>query len=157
MESMNGSWPGEVASYDGDSRTCRVRIPGITDGSSVLPIAVFSNPLGDRSSDTEIRILPNDPVWLQFECGDPRFPIITGYRTPRVGNPVEWRRWRHANVEITADLDLVLNATTLKVFVSADATVTVGGNAHVQVNGSTTVSSDGPATISAPTINLNGR
>ena len=31
--SIAGMLPGEVASYDPHARTCRVRIPGITDGS----------------------------------------------------------------------------------------------------------------------------
>ena len=111
MDSIPGLLPGEVASYDGVTRTCRVRVPGITDGSNVLPVAVFNNALGDRAPDTEIRILPGDLVWLMFEAGDPRFPIIMGYRTPRAGNPVNWRRWQHANIELTAENELIINAS----------------------------------------------
>lgn len=115
MNNLPSLWPGEVASYDAQARTCKVRIPGITDGSSEMPTAVFSNPLGDRAGDTEIRILAGDLVWLMFEGGDPRFPVITGYRTPREGNPSDWRRWRHANIELTADGKLVLNAQELEI------------------------------------------
>jgi hypothetical protein len=115
MNMLPSLWPGEVASYDAVRRTCRVRIPGITDGSDTLPEAVFSNPLGDRAGETEIRILPGDAVWLMFEGGDSRFPIITGYRTPRAGNPDGWRRYAHANMELTADGVLRLNATTLQI------------------------------------------
>lgn len=103
MNDLPNLCPGEVVSYDPVKRTCRVSIPGITDGSRTLPEAVFMNPLGDRASDTEIRILPGDRVWLMFECGDPRFPIIAGYRTPRAGNQAGTRRWHHANIEMTAD------------------------------------------------------
>ena len=135
MNAMHGLWPGVVDSYNATKRTCRVRIPGVTDGSDTLPEAVFSNPLGDRADLTEIRILAGDPVWLMFECGDARFPIITGYRTPREGNPTEWRRWAHANIELTADGTMILNATTLQinaqqVQVSADG-VQVAANMHV--------------------------
>lgn len=130
MNNLPSRWPGEVVSYDGASRTCRVSITGITEGSTDLPIAVFENPLGDRPGDTEIRILPGDLVWLSFECGDPRFPIITGYRTPRVGNPVDWRRWRHANIELTADGEMILNASSLKLNVAGEFSVAAGTEVH---------------------------
>ncbi len=139
--SIPGLLPGEVDSYDPQARTCRVRIPGITDGSTALPVAVFATPLGDRAdhadekSHTEIRILPNDPVWLMFEAGDPRFPIIMGFRTKREGNPVDWRRWRHANIEMTADGDMVLNAKRLILNVAADMETHVGGSHKTDVGG----------------------
>lgn len=121
MNNLPSRWPGVVVSYDGPTRTCKVSIPGITDGSSELPEAVFENPLGDRASETEIHIEAGDLVWLSFECGDPRYPIITGYRTPREGNPVAWRRYRHANIELTADGQMILNATEL--IINAQTTV----------------------------------
>ncbi|MCA0214675.1 MAG: phage baseplate assembly protein V [Proteobacteria bacterium] len=121
MNNLPSRWPGVVVSYDGPTRTCKVSIPGITDGSSELPVAVFENPLGDRAGETEIRIVAGDTVWLSFECGDPRYPIITGFRTPREGNPVNWRRYRHANIELTADGQMILNASEL--IINAQTTV----------------------------------
>jgi phage baseplate assembly protein gpV len=141
MNVLQGLWPGEVASYDGAARTCRVRIVGITEGSTELPEAVFNNALGDRAGDTEIRILVGDPVWLMFEAGDPRFPIIMGYRTPRAGNPVDWRRWRHANIEMTADGEMRL--------LSGVATV-------IQAGDTVAVSAGSSITLTAPAITLNG-
>lgn len=138
---LYGKWPGEVDSYDAPSRTCRVRIPGITDGSSVLPQAVFEYPIGDRSdhadskSHTEIRVLANDAVWLEFECGDPRFPIITGFRDKRQGNPTGWRRWRHANIEMTADNELIINATKVTWNVSGDVIEHIGGSQTTDIGG----------------------
>lgn len=95
--------PGEIVSYDADARLARVKIPGIADGTDVYPEAQFEYPIGDDSRRTEIRILPGDLVWLAFENGDRRFPIITGYRNPRTGNDTEWRRWAHQNIELEAD------------------------------------------------------
>lgn len=123
----SGLWPAWVDSYDGPARTCRVRIDNVTDGSATYPEAVFNNPLGDNAETTEIRIKPGDPVWVMFECGDPRFPIITGFRTPRAGNPTGWRRWAHENIEITADGQLVINANSVVWNVKGGVTENIGG------------------------------
>jgi hypothetical protein len=99
--------PGIVRSYLAVSRECRVEIPGLTDGADVLPLAEIEYPIGDKSKAashaTEIEIVPGDLVWLAFEGGDPRYPIITGFRNARAGNAIDWRRWHHANIELTAD------------------------------------------------------
>lgn len=104
---MPGRYPGVVKTYSKDRRTCRVEIPGLTDGGDVLPEAEIEYAIGDRSAGsgtkTEVEILPGDPVWLAFIGGDPRYPIITGYRNPQAGNDVDWRRWHHANMELLAD------------------------------------------------------
>lgn len=134
-----GKLPAIVKTYDGPTRLCTVEIPGVTDGSSALPQATLCTPIGDRAvgdHPTEIRILAGDPVWVEFEAGDPRFPIIVGYRTPRVGNPVDWRRWRHANIEMTADGILKLNATTIEL----NASTSITSNAPaIHDNGAVTI------------------
>ncbi|WP_144409765.1 hypothetical protein [Cupriavidus basilensis] len=132
-------------------------------------MAEIEYPIGDKSrgmNPTEIEILDGDLVWLAFEAGDPRFPIITGWRNPRSANSVGWRRWHHPNVEINADTllnaiagshititstgaDVRINCVNAKVSASGDAEVVAGGQANV--------SSDGEATISATTINLNSK
>lgn len=114
MNTLLDRWPGEVVSYDGPTRLCRVRIEGVTDGSAELPQATIQYPIGDRPEETEIDIRPGDLVWLAFEAGDARFPIITGYRTPREGNSIDWRRLFHANIELTATGVLRLNATNIQ-------------------------------------------
>lgn len=102
-----GKVPAVVASYDQDRRECRVHIPGLTDGTGPGLLAQIEYPIGDKSKDsnlsTEIAIAPGDLVWVEFECGDPRYPIITGYRNPQVGNSRDWRRWHHKNVETLAE------------------------------------------------------
>ncbi|MBY0475391.1 MAG: hypothetical protein K2Q13_10090 [Nitrosomonas sp.] len=116
---MPGRYPAIVRSYSQERRTCRIEIPGITDGSDVLPEAEIEYPIGDKSrtgaNATEIEILPNDTVWIAFIGGDSRYPIITGYRNPQSGNSVDWRRFHHANIEITADGTMKLNAETLEI------------------------------------------
>lgn len=163
MESIPGIWPGEVESYDGVTRTCRVRVPGITDGSNTLLEAVFNNPLGDRAADgvvknqTEIYIKAGDPVWLMFENGDPRFPVIMGYRTPRAGNPTAWRRWHHANFETTADVQYIVEAgTKITIFVGATKVTIQEGAFDIESSNGVSITASNQVTITAPVVNING-
>ncbi len=104
---MPGRYPAIVRSYDQAKRTCRVEIPGLTDGGDVLPEAEIEYPIGDKSragaNTTELEILSGDTVRVAFIGGDPRYPIITGYRNPEAGNSADWRRWHHPNIELLAD------------------------------------------------------
>ena len=133
MGNYAGRYPAIVRSYDGASRTCRVEIPGVTEGGDVLPLAEIEYPIGDRSkgtNPTEIEFLKGDTVWIAFIGGDERYPIITGYRNPSSGNSVAWRRFHHANFELTADGTFrinadkfELNAKTSVVITTPDATI----------------------------------
>ena len=110
---LTGKWPAVIISYDADSRTCVVSIPGQTDGAESGLVAEIEYPIGDKSRHatmTEIEILPGDKVWVEFIQGDPRYPLITGWRNPTRGNSKDWRRWHHANVEILADRQMRLIA-----------------------------------------------
>ena len=103
---LTGKWPAEIVSYDADSRTCQIIIPGQTDGAETPLVAEIEYPIGDKSRHatmTEIEILPGDMVWVEFIQGDPRFPLITGWRNPTRGNSSGWRRWHHQNIESLAD------------------------------------------------------
>ena len=105
--SMHGRYPAIVKSYNQQRRTCRIEIPGLTDGGDVYPEAEIEYPIGDKSRigqyQTELEILPGDTVWVSFIGGDPRYPIITGYRNPQTGNSADWRRYHHKNYENLTD------------------------------------------------------
>lgn len=100
---MIGLMPAEVDSIDRERRIVKIRIPGLTDGATDLPEAQLCLPMGDKSEHTEIRILPGDRVWLAFEGGDTRYPVIVGYRPRNQENGIDWRRFAHANFNFTAD------------------------------------------------------
>lgn len=150
--------PGIVNSYDRQRRECRVEIPGYTDGAEEFPVAQFENPLGDKSEHTEIRILPGDRVWLAFENGDPRYPIITGFRPKQVGNVVGYRRWHHENIETDADQTQKHTAgTTYRVEAGQSITLIVGGSSIVMNDSSITLTSNGSTVVlDASGVALNG-
>lgn len=117
-----GKYPAFVESYDQTTRQVRVSIPGITDGKDVFPLAEIEYAIGDKSRivegqhQTEIEILPGDHIWVEFIGGDERYPLITGYRNPNApsSNSINWRRWHHANIELTADGIMRLNANIIE-------------------------------------------
>lgn len=169
---LPGKWPGVIRSYDADRREVRVEIPGITDGAEQWPLAEIEYPIGDKSRHTEIRILDGDLVWLEFECGDPRYPIITGWRNPNTGNSTGFRRWHHENIESDADSTqkhtsgttyTVLAGSDIKNDAKADivhhagktVTIEAGESITLKVGGSTIVIDSSSITATAAKINLN--
>ncbi|WMC11764.1 hypothetical protein PU634_05195 [Oceanimonas pelagia] len=127
---LTGKWPAVVESYDQDSRTCEVSIPGQTDGGGHLR-AEIEYPVGDKSrhaTQTEIEILPGDLVWVEFIQGDPRYPLITGWRNPAVGNSKDWRRWHHRNMELLTDQQMrMISKQTIHIEAGQSITLQVGG------------------------------
>lgn len=131
-------------------REVRVEIPGYTDGADTFPVAEVEYPIGDRSEQTEIRILEGDRVWVEFINGDPRYPIITGFRAKQVGNEPDTRRWVHDNIELIADLLYRVQAGERVEIAVGGATVEVtDGKIELTAGGSTIV-------MDASGIKLNG-
>lgn len=138
-----GKYPAVIKAYDQLARQCRIEIPGITDGGDVLPIAEIMYPVGDKSKvevgkvSTEIEILAGDLVWVEFIGGDPRYPLIVGYRNPNQNNSINWRRHHHANIEMLSDhilqqaagdkMLLTVGAVSVEMLPSK-MTLTVGGS-----------------------------
>ena len=122
---LPGRYPAIVRSYDKARRTCRVEIPGLTDGADVMPEAEIEYAIGDKSAHssypTEIEILPGDTVWIAFIGGDPRYPIVTGYRNPQSGNTSDWRRIHHANIELLADGTMRLKVGSSEIVLTPDS------------------------------------
>ena len=147
---MPGRYPAIVKTYNQARRTCRVEIPGLTDGGDVLPEAEIEYPIGDKSragtNATEIEITPGDTVWVAFIGGDPRYPIITGYRNPQAGNSADWRRWHHANMELLAD-------TLMKLIAGGDVLIKSGTHVTVQAP---SITLDAPQTTCTGKLTVDG-
>lgn len=101
-----------VRAVDGnrERREIRVEIPPLTDGAEEWPIAEMCYPIGCDSTNTEIRVVVDMPVWVSFRNGDERFPIIVGHRPVNTGNEQSTRRWNHDNFEFNADKVFTINA-----------------------------------------------
>lgn len=182
MNSIPGMLPGVVVEYLQATRECRIDIPGMTDGGNEKLLAQIMQAVGDVSEKTEIEILPGDRVWVQFEEGDQRFPIIVGHRARNLDNRLDWRRWHHKNIEVMADEVAQLHTPNgvvkisgggSRIDVQADADVVVKGGSSVtatvgdasirvtagaitlKVGGSTLSITGGAITLDAGVINLN--
>lgn len=100
---MMFKYPAVVVSYDGGTRLAKVKLEPLDEGADTALDAELLYPLGDKSN-TAIEVLANDPVWVEFEAGDPRYPIIVGYRNKREGNDDTTRRYHHhGSIELLAD------------------------------------------------------
>lgn len=130
--SLYGKYPAIVRGIDSAKRLYRVEIPSITDGAELLPLADVEYAIGDKSEHTEVRVLVGDRVWVEFIGGDPRYPLITGYRAKNTGNEVGTRRWHHDNFQTDADGNYVVNAGTR-------ITLNVGGTLINIANGVVTI------------------
>lgn len=149
-------WPAVVKSVDRQRREVRVEIPGITDGADEMPIADIEYPIGDRSAQTEIRILEGDDVWVEFQGGDPRYPIITGFRVKQTGNEVGTRRWLHDNFELTADENYKLTAGVMIEKIVGAANIKIeDGKITLTAGSSTIVMDDSGITLNGSRIDLN--
>lgn len=122
-----------------------VEIPSITDGSENLLEAQIEYAVGDKAKNTEVEILAGDMVWVDFIDDDHRYPIITGYRNPRVGNSVDTRHIHHKNIDIAADSALTLSGGSIGL--TGDTTITGETTVHGDTGFIGEVSVVGGATI----------
>lgn len=96
-------YPAIIREYNRPTRQCRIEIPGMTDGAEVFPLAECLQPLGDRTEDNEIRLKVGDRVYVQFLNGDPRHPLIVGFRAKNASNNIGRRHLEQDNIHTISD------------------------------------------------------
>ena len=62
---MPGRYPAIVKSYNGARRTCRIEIPGMTEGSDVLPEAEIEYANMELLADTLMKLIAGGDVLIQ--------------------------------------------------------------------------------------------
>ncbi len=148
---MPGRYPAIVRTYNQARRTCRIEIPGLTDGAEVYPEAEIEYPIGDKARsgqyETELEILPGDTVWISFIGGDPRYPIITGYRNPQTGNSADWRRYHHKNSEVLTD-EMMHFDSGVSFHVDAGTDIAETAGESITVKAGQTISAEAGSSIS---------
>jgi len=138
-------YPAVVVGYDANTRLAQVKIEPLDNGADTVLDAELLYPLGDKSN-TAIEVLAGDFVWVEFEAGDPRYPIIAGYRNKREGNDDATRRYHHhGSFEILAD-NIIKIKGNVKVIVESETVEVIAPTVKVT---STTV------TVDATTITVN--
>lgn len=108
---LNGFWPAKLTSYDAATRTGEVWIDEVTDGADRGLVAEFAYPVGEDDQDTERKITLPANVYVFFEMGDPRCPVVFAWRTRQDGSAVVGtRRIRQQNIQVLATANLNLTA-----------------------------------------------
>lgn len=127
---MMFKYPAVVMSYDANTRLAKIKLEPLDDGADTQLDAELLYPLGDKSN-TAIEVLAGDFVWVEFEQGDPRYPIIVGYRNQRTGNDDLTRRYHHhGNFEILAD-NLIKIKGNVKVIVESETVEVIATTVNV--------------------------
>lgn len=127
---MMFKYPAVVMSYDANTRLAKIKLEPLDDGADTQLEAELLYPLGDKSN-TAIEVLPGDFVWVEFEQGDPRYPIIVGYRNKRTGNDDLTRRYHHhGNFEILAD-NIIKIKGNVKVIVESATVEVIATTANI--------------------------
>ena len=138
-------YPAVVVGYDANTRLAQVKIEPLDNGADTVLDAELLYPLGDKSN-TAIEVLAGDFVWVEFEAGDPRYPIIAGYRNKREGNDDATRRYHHhGSFEILAD-NIIKIKGNVKVIVESET---------VEVIAPTVKVTSATVTVDATTITVN--
>lgn len=127
---MMFKYPAVVMSYDANTRLAKIKLEPLDDGADTQLEAELLYPLGDKSN-TAIEVLPGDFVWVEFEQGDPRYPIIVGYRNKRTGNDDLTRRYHHhGNFEILAD-NIIKIKGNVKVIIESETVEVIATTVNV--------------------------
>lgn len=135
---MEGLYPATIAHYDAPSRTARIHLASLTDGTDGL-LAHIAYPVGEQESDTERALHKGQRVWVFFENGDVSAPVIAFYRLG--AGMTDTQRLRQTNIEILAKSQLKLAGDNIRLdgddiamrarHITIDGDVTITGRVRV--------------------------
>lgn len=111
-----GYYPATILSYDAASRTARISVEPFTKDAPQGLKARFAYAIGEDDRKTEIKVVSGDEVWIFFESGQPRAPIIAFYRSHSVGVRIDTRAIEQENVEILANSQFAVMADHINLY-----------------------------------------
>ena len=132
-----GYYPATILSYDAASRTARISVEPFTKNAPEGLKAIFAYAVGEDDRKTEIKVMPGDEVWIFFESGQPRAPIIAFYRSHGIGARIDTRAIEQENIEILANANASIMAEQISLYASNTdiySNVTIHGNLTVTGN-----------------------
>lgn len=103
MEQFNGFYPAKILSIANDRKTVQVSVEPYTNGLENGITAKLAYPVGFDDKDTELQIVGQPDVWVFFERGQFKNPVVSFFRTRQTGSVTGVFRLRHKKLEFYAD------------------------------------------------------
>lgn len=105
----------KILSYEANTRTAKIHVPGLTDGSAEGLTATFAYPVGDSDKDTEREILDGEDVYIFFENNEQSRPVIAFFSSHGKDVVVDVRRIRQENIELLARTQVNIEAPEIRI------------------------------------------
>lgn len=129
MDNLFGFYPGKILSYSKSAKTVQVSIEPYTSGSENGITAKLAYPVGFTDSDLELSIVNNPDVWVFFENGQFKNPVVSFFRTKQSGSTQDVLRLRQKTIELIADeIKFITGQTTTTGNAHTDGQVTSKGD-----------------------------
>ena len=129
MDNLYGFYPGKILSYNKLAKTVQVSIEPYTSGSENGITAKIAYPVGFTDTDLELSIVNNPDVWVFFENGQFKNPVVSFFRTKQSGSVQDVLRLRQKTIELIADeIKFITKQTTTTGNAHTDGEVTSDGD-----------------------------
>lgn len=113
MDNLFGFFPGTILSYNKPAKTVQVSVEPYTSGSENGITAKLAYPVGFTDNDLELSIVGNPDVWVFFENGQFKNPVVSFFRTRQSGSTEGVLRLRQKKIEFIADeIEFITKQTT---------------------------------------------
>lgn len=103
MEQFYGFFPAKILSIADNKKTVQVSVDPYTNGAENGITAKLAYPVGFNDKDTELQIIGQPDVWVFFEGGQFKNPVVAFFRTHQTGSETGIFRLRHKKLEFYAD------------------------------------------------------
>lgn len=111
MEKLYGLYAGKILSYNSTKKTAQVSVEPYTKGTENGITAKLAYPVGFDDQDTELSINGQPDIWVFFEKGEFKNPVIAFFRTRQSSSVSDVFRIRQKRIEFHAE-EILFNAKT---------------------------------------------
>lgn len=111
MEKLYGLYAGKILSYNSAKKTAQISVEPYTKGAENGITAKLAYPVGFDDQDTELSINGQPDIWVFFEKGEFKNPVIAFFRTRQSSSVSDVFRIRQKRIEFHAE-EILFNAKT---------------------------------------------